>query len=74
MLMEASPGICHRGTSTQLVRHYLSVNLSMIWPIYSQDAEYLGVTLCFSMSVRKNNDGSVLHLGTFSCSVMESVT
>ena len=72
--MEASPGICNRDTSTHLVRHYLSINLYMIWPIYLQDAEYLGVPLCFSMPVRKNNDGSVPHLGTFSCNVMESVT
>ena len=65
--MEASPGICHRGTSAHLVRHYLSINLSMI---YSQDSEYLGVPLC-SMSVRRNNDESVAH---FMYSAMESVT
>ena len=74
LINECIPGICLRGTSTHLVRHYLSINLSIIWPIYSQDAEYLGVPLCFSMSVRKNNDGSVPHLGTFSCSDIESVT
>ena len=77
--MEASPGICHRGVSTHLIRHYLSIYQSIYLSVYnmayiSQDAEYLGVQLCFSMSERKNNDGSVAHLGTFSCSVLESIT
>ena len=72
--MEAPSGICHRGTSTHLVCHYLSIYLSIIWSIYSQDTKYFGVPLCFSMSLRKNNDGSVAHFGTFSHSVMESVT